>query len=368
MAVYRDSFERRQRWADRLAFLNWSIPLGAPFGVAVRVAWTAPALFLLFAWYVVRQFEFGPSWTWVSFAGWLVVFPVLLCLTIYTHEMMHIVAGWRYRIRTPLITLSALGGLAHMDSPARGPRSEMFVAAAGPAVHLVWLAALYPLSLVVEPTSGSATLTWLGFVVDVFCYLNLVLLVFNLLPFYPMDGGRILRGLLAMRMHPNRAAMIAARVGLVGAVLIAAYGIYERGPWTVVLIAIGAFLFLACLRTLKEVRYQLGPYGEEESRSPWEGDPDAWKRPADGVGEREPARPGFFARWRARRRREREEREGDRVRRREKREAERRHELEAAADRVLARIAEVGIENLTAEERAILDRASRVGHGEDGAD
>ena len=97
----------------------------------------------------------------------------------------------------------------------------MWIAIAGPAVHLVWLAVFWPLSMLVPlDTTWGQPQGWrtspIAWGLDMTVYLNLVLMGFNLLPLVPMDGGRILRGWLAGRVHGNRATLVAAKVGMVG--------------------------------------------------------------------------------------------------------------------------------------------------------
>src|SRR5690606_32970410 len=146
---------------------------------------------------------------WMPFEGiarlsMALLVSALLFVVIWTHEMCHILAGWRYRIRTDLITLSPLGGVAHMNSPASTPRGELLVSLAGPAVHLAWLGVLWPLSLLLPESSlGDGAARAALFVLWYLVTVNQVLLVFNLVPFFPLDGGRCLRALLAMRVHPN---------------------------------------------------------------------------------------------------------------------------------------------------------------------
>jgi Zn-dependent protease len=200
--------------------------------------------------------------------------------------MGHVWAGRRYHIPASLITISPLGGLAHMDAAAPSPRAEIRVALAGPLTHLASLALLYPLSLLVpwRPELGPMLLhTAVG--------LQLTLLIFNLLPCYPMDGGRVLRGLLAQRMHPNRATLWAANVGILGAIAMIVWSFVGRdglqGWGGGVLIAIALTNLFACLRARLEARMSDGPYGEP--RQPWELDPEAWKH--GGALEDPPPRP-----------------------------------------------------------------------------
>ena len=124
-----------------LALVMRTFAIGTFFGVHVRMYWAAaivmPLLFL--RWVPGATAGERGLYTAIGFVG--------LFLIIWTHEMGHIAAGWRYRIRTDLITLSPLGGVAHMGAPAQTPREEMVISLAGPAVHLLWLLVVAPLCL-----------------------------------------------------------------------------------------------------------------------------------------------------------------------------------------------------------------------------
>jgi hypothetical protein len=248
---------------------------------------------------------------------------------------------------TPLITLSPIGGLAHLGSPLPHPRADVFVSAAGPAVHLAWLALVWPLSVilpaeVLRPEGWAVDPVVDG--VELLVRLNVALLLFNLLPLFPMDGGRILRALLASRMQPNRATRIAALLGIAGAVAFVVVGVVLGGYWSTILIVIGLSNFFACQQELVAARHGAGPY-DVEALEPWQSDPDAWRR---GESSARPKPPGFFVRRRE-----------ARARRRAAAEVVEAAALEAEVDRVLGRVCEVGMEGLTRAERATLERASR---------
>ena len=319
------------KWMTWLRRLATSFRIGQFFGVQVRMYWIALVLMPLFAWSMYSRVGLPAGQAFLM--GLL--FCVGLFVVIYSHEMSHIVAGWRYGIRTPLITLSPLGGLAHMSAPAPGPKADIVISAAGPAVHLLWLAVLWPLSIWVPP----GTVQPAGWVMDpvggsirVLRDMNLGLMIFNLLPFFPMDGGRILRAALSMRMHANRASLIAARLGMVGAVLIALAGFLFESLWFGIFLAIGISNFLECRREVRSARWGAGPFGER--REAWESDPDAWKGTS-------PSPPSHRAQRRARRA------------------ADQRVRDEAELDRLLDRVNEVGMAGLTGRERQALKRLSQ---------
>ena len=321
--------------ASVLKALDWSFRLGRFFGTEVRVygIWLILLVFVVFPW---EALGWLPEWDRVLY---LSLGILTLYLTVWLHEMGHVVGARRYHIRTPLITLSPLGGLAHMQSAAPHPRGGIVISAAGPATHLVTLAVVYPLSKLF----GGAPFGWardafelrvFPFLLDRLVELNLSLLLFNLLPFYPLDGGSILRSVLAMRMHPNKATLITARIGQVGAVALGVGGFWFLGRFGGgFMLAIAITNWFACQRAVLEARYTEGPYGP--AREPWEEDPEAWKSGAP-LDEPPPRRP--------------------------KRERARTAAApgEDELDRLLDRVREVGLAGLSEAERAALLRASEA--------
>jgi Zn-dependent protease len=345
--MYRDSFTE-PGWMRALRWLSASFPIGRLFGVRVRIYWIAIILLPLI---LLRNVEGLPFAEGLSY---IVLTVAALFIVIWTHEMGHIVAGRRYGVHTPLITLSPMGGVAHMAAGAPTPKAEIVIALAGPAVHLLWLAVALPLWFAFS-YGDLGPETWLydpGYgLIETLVYLNVALMVFNLLPFFPMDGGRVLRGVLAGKMHPNLATMRVTKIGMIGGwvfivVGIAAWAIRDD-LWGVILVAIGISNLLACKQERVAAQYSAGPYATSEPRKPWESDADGWKQAAAGEED------GRAAERRAQREAKRLERE---------QEAER--AFAAEVDRVLDRVNDVGLDGLSAKERKILDKASKRKRGE----
>jgi Zn-dependent protease len=324
-------------WMRVLRWLAASFRIARVGPTEIRMYWLGAILVPLITleWYA----RFMPLGQAAVLAG---MFTVGLFALITVHEFGHALGGRRYGIPTPLVTLSPMGGLAHMAASAPHARAEIVVALAGPATHLLWFAVLWPLTGLVE------TRPWddgLRQAIQMLWRTNLGLFCFNLLPCFPMDFGRALRGVLALRMHPNRATSIAVRVGYVGAVGIFIWGIVIGSFWGGILFAIAISNFLACRREMMAARHLPSPYGGGEILAPWQEDSEAWKRAAT----ESQRQPGFFARRKARRAREREMKEvADQV------------ALEKEVDRILARVSEVGMAGLTKTERETLLRASKA--------
>jgi Zn-dependent protease len=176
---------------------------------------------------------------------------LVLFLLVLLHELGHSLVAQRLGVTIRSITLMPLGGLALMDALPRRPRDEILIAIAGPAVNLL----LALLTLLVRVALGVGLLStggvW-GELADRFLYANLVLAIFNLLPAFPLDGGRVLRAILATRLTYIRATVRAVWVGRVLAgLLILAPVLF---PPLLMLGFIGAFLLVAGGRELRGVR------------------------------------------------------------------------------------------------------------------
>ena len=186
--------------------MRWSVTIGSVAGTAIKIHIT----FILFL-------------VWIAFSAWSgggaaaaldsTLFIVLLFACVVLHEFGHITAARRYGIKTPEVTLLPIGGVASLQRLPSDPAQELVVALAGPAVNLV-------IGLALIAALGSAHLRDLQQIDNPHLSLlgrlaiaNIFLVVFNLIPAFPMDGGRVLHALLAMRVGAARATEIAARIG-----------------------------------------------------------------------------------------------------------------------------------------------------------
>lgn len=329
--------------------LAYSWRLGRLFGTEIRVYWTA-VLVLLFSAYQCSRW---PGVGLLEAVGLGLGFQVGLYLIVLVHELCHAWAARRYAIHTPTITLSAFGGLAHLAAPAPHPRAEIAIALAGPLSHVPWIL----VGLLLDGRVAPLRVGTFGLPIDLGWYLwftNVWLLGFNLLPLFPMDGGRVLRGTLALRRHPNWATMWAARVGVFGSIALMAWGMSDRGFGGTLLFLIGLQNIQYCLQELAAARHSDGPYAPVD---PWGQDADAWKRGAapDDAEERS-SRRGLWSILR---------RTGE-----PRRSADRRPPAplappptspsadDAELDRLLAKVGEVGLPGLSDAERATLQRIS----------
>lgn len=157
------------------------------------------------------------------------VFTCLLFGIVVLHELGHALAARKYGIRTRDIILLPIGGVARLERMPEEPKQELLVALAGPAVNvalgLVLLGALIGLGSISEIRHASP---WGGHLLATLISVNVLLALFNLIPAFPMDGGRVLRALLAMRIDYVRATQIAAFVGQGLAIAMGLYGVLNN--------------------------------------------------------------------------------------------------------------------------------------------
>lgn len=200
------------------------------------------------------------------------------------HELGHALAARKFGIRTLDIVLYPIGGVARLERMPRHPWQEIVVALAGPAVNVAIILFLAPLmwldGMNLVPLAASSSpweLFW-----NRLLWGNAFLVVFNMIPAFPMDGGRVFRALLASVMDRLTATRIAANVGAVFAILFGLWGILGGGHLMLVILAF--FLFMAGRAELAAVEMEArrGEHSARRSHDPW-GEPEIpVARPASG--------------------------------------------------------------------------------------
>jgi len=236
--------------------MAWTYRIARIAGTDVKLHVTFVGFLALVAW---QAWEVGGAPLALARVG--LFLAVFLCVLL--HEYGHILMARRFGVRTPDVILLPIGGVARLERIPSEPRQELLVALAGPAVTLAIVVLLYGGLLAagerptliewgVEDSAPQAVMQ-----------LNLWLLLFNLLPAFPMDGGRVLRALLAMRIGLERATRTAAALGQVLAFGMAFYGL-TRGPAMLVLIAF--FVFLGAGAEASAVRSRAAGEGIDVSR------------------------------------------------------------------------------------------------------
>lgn len=204
-------------------------------GIEVSIHWT---FLLLIAWIILQNIRSGIATGPIL---WTLAFVLAIFVCVILHEFGHALTARRYGIKTKDITLYPIGGVARLETLPRKPKEELLVALAGPAVNLVIALLLLPLvDWDVVSSQETATQIGPGNFLLAFTAVNVWLAVFNLIPAFPMDGGRVFRALLSFWMDRARATRAAAMLGQVLAIGFIFLGFYVN-PF---LIFIGLFIIL----------------------------------------------------------------------------------------------------------------------------
>lgn len=215
--------------------MSWSFPIGTVRGTVIRIHLT---FLLLLLWIAGTGFAAGGTQAAIAST----VFVCLLFLCVLLHEFGHVFAARRYGVRTPDITLLPIGGVARLERIPEKPQEELVVALAGPAVNVVIAALLFLLLGGIPPMQAAAELHSPGQgILERLAWVNVTLVIFNLIPAFPMDGGRVLRAFLAWRMGYVRATQRAAAVGQGVAFLLGLLGLFGGNP---LLVFIALFVYL----------------------------------------------------------------------------------------------------------------------------
>lgn len=233
--------------------MNGSWHLGKLAGIDVRIHWS----FLLLPLWVYFSSLLAGSGLAVAIASVIFVLAIFGCVVL--HELGHALAARKYGIATEDITLLPIGGLARLERMPRNPYQELAIAVAGPAVNVVIAAALFVgLALAGSAVSTSAVLQFL----TQLAWVNVGLVIFNLIPAFPMDGGRVLRSVLAMFLPYQNATQVAAGVGQIAAVGFGILGLFAGNP---MLVLIAVFIFFAARGESSQANRALFRHHQEES-------------------------------------------------------------------------------------------------------
>lgn len=238
--------------------LKGGIPIGQLFGISLRLNYSWFIVFVLVTWVLVA--DYFPS----TFAGWNlgisliagIITSLLFFASVLAHELMHSIVAQRAGIKINNITLFIFGGVAQMSEEPKRPKDELLIAIAGPLTSLVigslFWAVWHYLGHLSEFVTAIAF--WLGMI-------NIFLAGFNLIPGFPLDGGRVLRSILWWRSNDlRRATRIASNIGrgvgflfIFGGIFFIFRGLWFNGLW---LILIGWFLENAAVGSYRQVALQ----------------------------------------------------------------------------------------------------------------
>jgi len=188
--------------------MNSSWNIGRVRGIEIRIHFT---LLILLGWVAVSHYLERQRWD-DALSGF--VFVAALFGVVVLHELGHALMAQRFGIRTLDITLLPIGGLARLERIPEKPQQELLVALAGPAVNVVLATVLYALLWAGGGSRSIVGIAAIGGQIPLkLMWANVTLAVFNMIPAFPMDGGRVLRAVLATQMDYVRATNIAAQVG-----------------------------------------------------------------------------------------------------------------------------------------------------------
>ncbi len=248
--------------------MNGSLKIGTIYGIPVLLHWSFLLIIPFFAWIIGSQIVltvglisdlFGIAIDSTLITAGITpyilgtVVALGLFLGVFIHEMAHSVLAKNKGIRINSITLLIFGGISSMEEQTPDPRVELPMALVGPLTSLAVGIVCIGIMFLCDAVIGSAPLA--GVFVFTFGYLgllNVFLFGFNLLPAFPMDGGRVLRAWLARGMPLNKATRIAADVGKVFAVLFGLLGIFLLSP---ILILIAFFIYIGATQESTAIRY-----------------------------------------------------------------------------------------------------------------
>jgi len=226
--------------------MKWSWQVAEIRGVAVRIHAT---FLLLLAWIGLAGWAEGGPWSALDGVG----FAVLVFTIVVLHELGHATAAKHYGIRTRDITLLPIGGVARLERMPDEPRAELIIALAGPAVNLVLAVLLGAVALTLgQPLVPTESITPAVPLLTRLVWINFALAVFNMIPAFPMDGGRVLRAILAMRMDHRRATRIAAGLGQTVAMAFGFAGLF-MSP-VLVIVALFVWFGAAAENSAEELR------------------------------------------------------------------------------------------------------------------
>ena len=215
--------------------MAWSIPLLRVAGTEIRMHLT---FLILLAWVGIAEYLAGGA----SAALDAILFVIAVFACVVLHELGHALAARRYGITTPDITLLPIGGVARLSRIPDNPSEEVVIAIAGPLVNVVIAGVLIALGGRIDFTG---TITTGGAIPDFLTRLatvNIFLVLFNLIPAFPMDGGRVLRALLTFAMGRQRATAVAARIGQGLAFVFGFLGLMGGNA---ILVFVAIFVFIA---------------------------------------------------------------------------------------------------------------------------
>lgn len=231
--------------------MNGALTIGVFWGIPVRIHWSFGFIIL-----IVSYTAMSAGLSLKDGLGYFLIVMLLFCCVVM-HEYGHALTAKYYGIKTKDIIISPIGGVARLESLPKKSLQELIIALAGPAVNIV-LAIVLGIITVFFGYFDLSSLAEQSFIfnswaelVKYLILMNLALFVFNLIPAFPMDGGRVLRALLSMWLGRLKGTRIATGVGQFLAIVFSAIGIYFGH---IILAFIGVFIFIAAASEARQVK------------------------------------------------------------------------------------------------------------------
>ena len=207
-------------------------------------------VFLHWSWFLVAAFEITGRSKGYSSPVWNALEYLSLFLIVMLHEFGHALACRQVGGRADRIVLWPLGGVAYVDPPPR-PGATLWCIAAGPLVNVALMPVLMIFSSISRSSGWAQTMPDANAFLRTVAFINFGLLIFNLLPVYPLDGGKILRSLLWFAMGRARSLMIATIVGFLGVAVLVGLALVLRSPWLGI---ISVFVLFNCWSGWQQAR------------------------------------------------------------------------------------------------------------------
>jgi Zn-dependent protease len=225
--------------------MRWSMKIAKLAGIDIFIHFT---FFILVTWVAFIQWKLNGS-IGAAFSGVVFILSIFACVVL--HELGHALAAKKYGIKTQDIILLPIGGVARLERMPNRPIQELWVALAGPAVNVV-IAALLAIYLwftkILTPDNQLAMTT--AAFVERIMGVNIFLVLFNMIPAFPMDGGRVFRALLATRVAYSKATQVSANLGQGIALLFGGIGLF----YNPILLFIAFFVWMGAAQETRMIR------------------------------------------------------------------------------------------------------------------
>lgn len=231
--------------------INQSWRLGTFAKIPVKIHWTFP---LILIYVVANGLSNHNPWENILVE---VCFVMSMFCCVVLHEFGHALTARRYHIQTEDIILLPIGGVARLRNMPDKPSHELVIAVMGPMVNVIIAAVIFGylyylngLSFFTNEEFNQIELLNWNIFLPILLIANIFLVIFNMIPAFPMDGGRVLRALLSFKLGKLKATLWASRIGQFICILFIGFGIYYEA-WTTVLI--GVFIFIAAMQEYQSV-------------------------------------------------------------------------------------------------------------------